>query len=97
MLDEGKGERGQYGRVGGENSGQLLGDIRIRSSEGLCRPHRKTTGRTNHYRSWHQLMSRVMLKFKKGSRLGYGMPTQVEKLMLSRVRRMTHVLAMLRS
>lgn len=78
-----------YGSVGGIISGQLTGGSRIRSLW--------TTVGTNQCRSRHDPMSRVMLKLRKGSPLDDVMPTQVEKLMISRVRVMTHGLAMLRS
>lgn len=55
-----------------EGTGQLLGPIGIRSIEGFHRPHRKTTFRTNQYRSRHEPMSKVMLKSRKGSQLGSG-------------------------
>lgn len=55
-----------------EETVQLLSGIRIRSVEGLCRPPRKSTVRTNQYRSRHELMSRAMLKSRKGSQQGSG-------------------------
>lgn len=48
-------------------SGQLPGNVRVRSSEGLWRPHRKDTVRAHLCRSRHKPMSGVTLQFEKGS------------------------------